>query len=112
MGHLKERQLRLAELNDHFRRTGHGGERYITRGVHSLGPAFVTKAICLVGAFDRFNEENDPYGTHDFGVVHVDGERVYFKIDYFDHDGQGRSPDPADTVVTTRVMTIMLAEDY
>jgi Protein of unknown function (DUF3768) len=112
MGQLKARQLRLAELNDHFRRTGYGGDRFITRGVHDLGPAFVAKAIGVVGAFDRFNEENDPYGEHDFGVVFVDGERIYFKIDYYDRDRDGRSPDPADTVVTTRIMTIMLAEDY
>lgn len=110
MGQLKERRLRLAELNDHFRRTGHGGERFITRGIHDMGSVFVTKAVGLVQAFDRFNEENDPYGEHDFGVVDVEGERVYFKIDYYDRDKHGGSPDPADPSVTTRIMTIMLAD--
>lgn len=112
MGKQKERQLRLAELNDHFRRTGHGGERYLTQGLHNMGPAFVAMAIALVGAFDTFTADNDPYGEHDFGVVRIEGQSVYWKIDYYDQDKNGGSPDPADPSKTSRVMTIMLADDY
>jgi hypothetical protein len=112
MGRLKERQLKLAELNDTFRRTGHGGERYLTRGVHERGSIFVTMAIALVGAFDTFTVDNDPYGEHDFGVVRIEGHSVYWKIDYFDRDKNGGSPDPTDPSKTCRVLTIMLAEDY
>ncbi len=112
MGKLKERQLRLAELNDHFRRTGHGGERYLTRGVFEQGPIFVTMAIALVGAFDTFTDNNDPYGARDFGIVRVEGQSVYWKIDCYDQDKTGGSPDPTDPSKTCRVLTIMLAEDY
>jgi hypothetical protein len=112
MAQIKDRQLRLAHLNDQLRRTGLGGEKYLTRGLHDMGPAFVAKTVALVKAFDQFNEDNDPYGEHDFGVVHVDGETVFFKIDYFNRDKTAGSPDPTDPSVTTRVMTVMLAEDY
>lgn len=112
MGRLKERQLRLADLNDHFRRTGHGGERYLTQGVYAQGSIFVAKAIAMVGAFDTFTADNDPYGQHDFGVVRIDGETVYWKIDCYDQDQDGGSPDPSDPSRTCRVLTIMLAEDY
>ena len=39
----------------------------------------------------------------------VGGERVLWKIDYFDRALTNHSPDPTDPAVTTRVLTIMLA---
>ena len=42
----------------------------------------------------------------------VEGERLLFKIDYFDRSLTGHSADPADPSITTRVLTIMLAEEY
>ena len=40
------------------------------------------------------------------------GERLFFKLDYYDLALNGHSPDPADASVTMRVLTIMLAEEY
>ncbi|SFM11408.1 DUF3768 domain-containing protein, partial [Methylorubrum salsuginis] len=65
-----------------------------------------------VAAFDRFDADNDPFGEHDFGALEAAGERVFFKIDYFDRAGRFASPDPADTSVTTRVLTVLLAREY
>ena len=52
------------------------------------------------------------YGEHDFGALEVDGERLFWSIDYFDRSLAAGSPDQADPSVTTRVLTIMLAEEY
>ncbi|HEX8416049.1 MAG TPA: DUF3768 domain-containing protein, partial [Methylobacterium sp.] len=51
-------------------------------------------------------------GEHDFGALEAAGERVFFKIDYFDASLSHASPDPADTCVTARVLTVMLAGEY
>ena len=40
------------------------------------------------------------------------GHTFFWKIDYYDKDTQRGSEDPADPEQTTRVMTIMFAEDY
>ena len=63
-------------------------------------------------SFDRFDEENDPYGEHDFGALELEGERLFYKIDYYDQSLSAHSPDPSDETVTKRVLTIMLAEEY
>ena len=53
-----------------------------------------------------------PYEEHDFGALEVDGQVIFFKIDYFDKAPTYHSPDPSDLSVTERVITIMLAEEY
>ena len=65
-----------------------------------------------ITSFDDFTRDNDPHGEHDFGTVRIAGHTVLFKIDYYDANREGHSPDPADPRVTCRIMTIMLAEEY
>jgi hypothetical protein len=99
-------------LNDLLRRTGVGGQTYVTRGIEAL-PAEVQVAILKrIASFDEFSEDNDPYGEHDFGTFEFDGHTVDWKIDYYDRQLQYHSPDAADPAVTRRVLTIMLAEEY
>jgi len=62
--------------------------------------------------YGAFCHDNDPYGEHDFGAFEADGKTIFFKIDYYDKALAGHSPDPADSSVTERVITIMLAEEY
>lgn len=47
----------------------------------------------------------------DFGSFEYAGKCIMWKIDYYDQEWSG-SPDPADPAVTTRVLTVMLAEEY
>ena len=84
----------------------------LTQGIQALGQKAVAEIIAKVRAFDQFNEGNDPYKEHDFGKVVHGKETVLWKIDYYDHAMEFHSPDPADPAVTTRVMTVMLGEEY
>lgn len=115
---------RIRELNDAFRQRGPtwasalGLARpdkdgwYITDGIHGFGPLFALEAVGAVQKFDSFGANNDPHGEHDFGAVEIAGQRVFFKIDYYDLELRCGSPDPANPDVTRRVITIMLASEY
>jgi hypothetical protein len=104
-------QVRL--LNDQFRVRGLGlGSFMHTDGVHERGPQFVLAAVLAVRSFSDFTVNNDPYREHDFGAFEIDGEKLFFKIDYYDLKLEAHSPDAADAVVTHRVLTIMLANEY
>ena len=82
------------------------------KGIIDLGAKRQMAILSAIAAFDGFDPGDDPYGEHDFGALTVEGERIFFKIDYLDRSLTGHSPDPADPTVTARVLTIMLAEDY
>jgi hypothetical protein len=101
----------IAKLNDCFRR--HPGKDWlVTAGVNAKGPIFVMSATSAVSAFQAFSADNDPHGEHDFGAFSLCGERLFWKIDYYDRELRFGSPDPADGEVTRRVLTIMLASEY
>jgi hypothetical protein len=99
-------------LNDHLRESLAGGVLVMTAGVIALGHARQLNILQAVAAFNAFDESNDPYGEHDFGALEIEGERLFWKIDYYNRDLSAHSPNPADPSVTTRVLTLMLAEEY
>ena len=103
---------RIRQLNDNFRRTFVGGRVMITSGVQNMDPAAMNDLLRQVREFSAFDDDNDPYGEHDFGAVTVDGQSLFWKIDYYDQDLEGGSEDPADPAKTTRVLTIMHASEY
>jgi hypothetical protein len=84
----------------------------MTPGIAALGAEAVARIVKTVAVFDDFCHANDPHEEHDFGGFDADGQRVFFKIDYYDESLSYHSPDPADPSVTKRVITIMLAEEY
>ncbi len=117
MSALKERALRIAELNDAFRKypwsDRHAlGRTVVTAGVNANGPEFVLRALDAVAGFSEFTSDNDPHGEHDFGIIQIDCETLYWKIDYYDADCVFGSQDPTDHKQTTRVLTIMLNTEY
>jgi uncharacterized protein DUF3768 len=65
-----------------------------------------------VRCFDQFDPDNDPHKEHDFGSFEFAGQTIFWKIDHYDLAVQCGSEDPADPAVTTRILTIMLAEEY
>ena len=102
----------IRDLNDDFRHTLKGGMLMLTAGIIALGAERQARIIAAVQAFDAFTPDNDPYGEHDFGSLDLDGEPIFFKLDYFDPTRAMHSEDPADPNKTERVLTIMLASEY
>jgi hypothetical protein len=100
---------RIRALNDDFRRSFVGGLVTITAGVEAMPAEQRKSLLAKVRAFDVFN---DPHGEHDFGAVDEGNVRYFWKIDYFDRATEMGSPDPADPAVTTRVLTILRADEY
>lgn len=109
---MTEQTARIRALNDQLRATGEGGDIVITRGVHALRAEVVTAAMKSVQNFTAFTPENDPHGEHDFARLEVCRQQVMFKIDYYNLNLSGHSPDAREPAVTRRVLTIMLAEEY
>ena len=73
----------------------------ITSGVNALSIEAVADILTSVKEFDSFNEDNDPYGEHDFGAFDYEGQKIFWKID--NHNGQEGY---------NLVLTVMLAEEY
>lgn len=65
----------------------------------------------LLAAFRRCSFSADS-PERDFASIEYRGEKVWLKIDYFDATLEFGSEDPADASITTRVITILLPEDY
>ena len=107
-----KRATRIRELNDAFRMSFLGGRVVVTASIAALGDDRCATIFEAVRSFDSFDRDNDPHGQHDFGAFTDDGDQVYWKIDYYDRECVYGSEDPADPQKTTRVLTIMLAEDY
>jgi Protein of unknown function (DUF3768) len=104
---------RIAELNDLARTAmGVAGKLIQTAGICALPPEDQSRIREKVERFDSFTNDNDPYGEHDFGSIEHNGNRIFWKIDYYDKTLEFGSKDPADPGKTTRVLTIMLAEEY
>lgn len=100
----------IRELNDQFRTRLVGGRLMLTAG--TAGRPDTADILKRVVTFDTFSTDNDPHGEHDFGSFEHGDDTIIWKIDYYDKDLQRGSPDPSDIAVTTRVLTIMLAEEY
>lgn len=104
---------RIAELNDQFRKNPtRFGKAYTTDGVTAHGPEFVHRALAATVAFEAFTADNDPYGERDFGSFQLDGETLFWKIDYHDKANPDcGAEDPSDPTTTTRILTIMLSDE-
>jgi len=88
------------------------GRIMMTAGVAALPSDVQAMIVRRVATFSDFNADNDPHGEHDFGSFELSGRKFFFKLDYFDAAMEFGSEDPADPEKTTRVLTIMLAEEY
>ena len=101
-----------AKLNDVLRQTFLTGEVVLTSGIQALPPEVREQVLNKVRTYDDFTPDNNPHGERDFGAFEINGQSYFWKIDYYDTDLNYLSPNPADPVLTRRVLTIMLADEY
>ena len=97
----------IATLNDKARRSMQGC--VVSRGVSEMYMQ-MNEIFMAVRDYTDFNEDNDPYGEHDFGSFELSGTKFFWKIDYYQADTDTWC-DPLDPSCR-RVLTIMKAEEY
>lgn len=107
-----ERAARIRVLNDNFRATFIGGRILTTASVAELTIDVKARLFLAVQSYAAFTGADDPHREHDFGAMEIDGERYFWKIDYYDLSQHFGSEDPSDPAQTTRVLTIMRADEY
>ena len=106
---------KIAELNDNLRKnlfTPGQNQVFISHAVNSLPYLERARLLDKVQNFNNFNKSNDPYFEHDCAFIEHRGINYLFKIDYFNRDMDAGSENPADETITTRVLTIMRADEY
>ena len=102
----------IATLNDTFRKTFTGGQVLLTAGIDSKPADDIANIMLLVQNFNNFTPDNDPYGEHDFAAFDYKGDKILWKIDYYDLNHKYMSEDPSNPDITNRVLTIMTVYEY
>lgn len=96
----------IAHKNDVFRKLGFG----VTMTCGAADLPDIIGLMQKIRDFNIFTEDNDPYGEHDMGKIEWHGEKVFWKIDYYNNE-LNCFEDPLSPTCK-RVMTVMLAEEY
>ena len=108
-----EKTKRIVYLNDLARTAmGIASRVFQTQGISALPPRDQSAIRDKVELFNAFTPDNDPHGERDFGAFDHAGERIFWKIDYYDQTMTQGSEDPSDPKQTMRILTIMLASEY
>ena len=102
----------IATLNDNFRRSFINGEVLLSAGIAAMSSEDKANIVALVQNFDNFTPDNNPYSENDFGSFDYKGEKILWKIDYYDLNNQYHSENPANPDITNRILTIMTVFEW
>ncbi len=76
---------KIAALNDLCRTAmGIAGRLFQTDGITALPQEEQSAIREKVQTYDTFTPDNDPYKERDFGAFEHNGNRIFWKIDYYD----------------------------
>lgn len=90
-----------------------GGIVNYTRGFDALDDDKKFRIVENIKTQEEFDEGNDPYGEHDFGIVQIVGyPKVYWRINYYENRNMDSGTPTPESPETYRVLTVMLAEEY
>ena len=113
MQQVMDKAERIAVLNDRLRQTFWGGKVMMTQGVSALPEDLQLSLFLMVAEYDDFTPDNDPYGERNFGCITIAGEKFFWKISLHEERPVKLFDDGTYAeAVYTRVLTIMLAEEY
>ena len=102
----------IATLNDNFRRSFINGEVLLSAGIAAMSSEDKANIISLVQNFNDFTPDNNPYSENDFGTFDYKGEKILWKIDYYDLNNKYHSEDPSNPDITNRILTIMTVYEF
>ena len=109
-------QKQIARRNDEFRKAiltkpqHEGGKVVLTCGIAGLDTAELAEVLTEVKNFSDFSVDNNPHGEHDFGSFTLNGEKVFWKIDYYADKNIDCGTE--NTLNAYRILTIMFAREY
>lgn len=111
----------IAAQNDRFRKAAFGapvegqiptGQVLLTPGITEQSDGFRAAVLDAVGAYDGFNPDCDPHEWHEMGVLEIEGQTVWFRIDLYDENYEYGASDPTELRFTRRVLTVLLPSEY
>ena len=69
-------------------------------------------AVRKAATFDAFTRTTTRTASTTSAASNSQGSTFFWKIDYYDPNLEFGSEDPADPTKTTRILTLMLADEY
>lgn len=91
------------------------GQVTVSQGVNAWSQSNVDlmqELLLGIATCKQFEEDNDPYGEHDFGAVTIGKAKFFWKISYYDRDYEYLADDPTDLAQCRRGLHIMMACEY
>ena len=107
-----DKTAKIRQLNDAFRTSFTGGDVMLTLGIRMKSEKEVSEILERVRTFNEFTPANNPYLENDCASFDYNGDRIIWKIDYYDLNHEFLSKNPADPTITNRVLTVMTTSEY
>lgn len=106
----------IRRLNDELRknlpRTDSSNRFVVTAKVARLTSGQFANLLSALRTFSDFRSSNDFHGEHDFGAIDFEQRQYFWKIKQYDRSMEYGSPDPTDSLVTIRMLTLMRADEF
>lgn len=78
----------------------------LTDEIAALPDDEIRAVLLLVREYNDFTESNDPHSERDFGEFDFEGQKIYWKIDYYNEDLEHFEENGR------RLLTVMYAHEY
>lgn len=85
--------------------SGIAGRCVVSKSVFEMDIDDLAKLVQIVMEFSDFTEDNDPHKEHDFAFIDFNGEKFFWKFDYYNKDFDAYGHD-------FHVLTIARASEY